>query len=275
MRKGRPAALSELMGEFLKRPEIQRGLPAGRVLALWPKLVGPELARLTRPEAFRRGVLWVAVKDHVLAHQLGYQKPTILAKYAHALGEGVVNDVRFRAGPVLAETPAHEPAPEPRPRLDAEAEAWLLETIRPLPDALKRPALKAGRTLLARVQGAPRCPVCQGPSEAEGAPCPSCRLRLELPEVRAEARRLAKGAAPRLEGDLAAAARHRALGELAAELERLAARAAARPQATPELLQAALGYLRLALGREPRPEDLAQLPPAIQSLLSSRLGHRS
>jgi len=275
VRKGRPAALSELLGEFMKRPEIKRGLLSGRVLALWPKLVGPELARLTRPEAFRQGVLWVTVKDHVLAHQLGYQKPTILAKYAHALGEGVVRDVRFRAGPVLKEAPVPEPEPKPPPPLDPEAEAWLLETIRPLPDALKRPALKAGRALLAGVREKPRCPICQGPSEAEGAPCPSCKHRLELPEVRAEAERLKKGAAPRLSGDLAAAARHRALCELAAELEWLAAQAAARPEATPALLEAALRYLRLLLGREPRPEDLAELPPAIQSLLSSRLGHRS
>jgi len=99
VRKGRPAPLKELLGEFLRRPEIRRGLLAGRVLALWSKVVGPELARLTRAEGFRRGVLRVVVKDHVLAHQLAYQRPAILAKYAHELGEGVVREVRFSVGP--------------------------------------------------------------------------------------------------------------------------------------------------------------------------------
>ncbi len=275
MRKGRPAPLKELLGEFLRRPEIRRGLLAGRVLALWPKVVGPELARLTRAEGFRRGVLRVAVKDHVLAHQLAYQKPSILAKYAHQLGEGVVREVRFSVGPVLS-APPPPPKEDPGPlSLGPEAEAWLVETLRPLPDSLKRPALAAGRRVLARLKAAPRCPVCGGPSDRAETPCASCRVRLELPLVRAEAERLLRGEVPKLEGDLAEAARYRALGVLEAELRRLAEAAVEEGSRIPELLDRALLYLRLKTGREPRPADLALLPPRVRSLLSARLGHRS
>ncbi len=275
MRKGRPVAIAELMGEFLRRREIRRGLLVGRVLALWPKVVGPELARLTRAEGFRSGVLRVVARDHVLAHQLAYQKPAILAKYAHELGAGVVREVRFSVGPVLAPAPPPaEEAPAPPP-LDPEAEAWLLETLRPLPDPLKRPALKAGRGLLRRVRSAPRCPVCGGVAEEEGESCPSCRLRLELPLVRAEAERLVRGEAPRLAGDLAAAARYRAGEVLEAALRRLAEAAVEDSRRVPELLDAALVYLKLRTGRDPRPADLGLLPPPVRSLLASRLGHRS
>ncbi len=275
MRKGRPAPLSELLGEFLRRPAIRRGLKTGRVLALWPRVVGPELARLTEPVRFSGGTLWVAVKDHLLAHQLTYQRSLLLARYAHRLGPGVVRELRFTVAPSLraAAPPAPPPAPAPPP-LEAEKERWLLAQIRPLPEGLKRPALGLGRALLRALAGAPRCPVCGGPAEESG-PCPSCRVRMELPLVRREAERLLAGEKPRLAGDLLFAARYRAQEAALARALALAPEAAADPGRIPELLEAALAYLRVRLGREPAPDDLALLPEPIPGLLRRHLGHRS
>lgn len=275
MRKGRPVPLGEVLGELLRRPAIRRGLKKGRVLALWPRVVGPELARLTRPFRLTGGTLWVAVRDHLLAHQLTYQRGLLLARYAHELGAGTVREIRFVVAPDLRpEPPRREPPHEPPPPLDPAAEGWLLQTIRPLPEGLRRPALGLGRAVLGALAAAPRCPVCRGPSP-EGGPCPSCRMRMALPAVAREAERLLAGAPPRLEGDLLAAARYRAEAQARARLEALAPRAAAEPGRVPELLDAALALLRVRLGREPSPADLEDLPPAVAGLLRRHLGDRS
>ncbi len=277
MRKGRPTPVGELVGDFLRRPAIRRGLLAGRVLALWPRLVGNELARLTRAEGFHRGVLRVTVKDHVLAHQLTYQRTAILAKYAHELGEGVVREVRFRVGWVGRDQPqaARLPSPDPPAARTSAEEAWLVERVRPLPEELRRPVLQAGRALLRRLREAPRCPVCQGPAEQEGEPCPSCRHRIELPLVKFAASRIIEGEPVQLDGDLGAAARYRALSELGARLDRLAREAVADPDRIPELWELALRYLRLRTGREPRPSDLGKLPEPVRTLLTAHLDNRS
>ncbi len=100
-------------------------------------------------------------------------------------------------------------------------------------------------------------------------------MRLELPAVEREAQRILAGRRPRLEGDLLAAARYRAWVEARARLASLAPLATAEPARVPELLEAALGYLRARLGREPTPEDLDELPAPVAGLLRRHLGDRS
>jgi len=275
VRKGRPVPLSEVLGEFLRRPAIRRGLKTGRILALWPRVVGPELARLTRPFRLNGTTLWVATKDHLLAHQLTYQRGLLLARYAHELGPDAVREIRFVVAADLRPPPVQRPAPPPPPpELDPKKERWLLGIIRPLSKELKRPALGLGRAVLRSLEQKPRCPVCQGPGPGHG-PCPSCRIRLELPVVEREARRILAGGRPRLEGDLLAAARYRAESEARARLASLAPQAATDPSRVPELLEAALGYLRARLDREPAPRDLDQLPAPVAGLLRRHLGDRS
>ncbi len=238
-------------------------------------MVGPELARLTRPFRLDGTTLWVATKDHLLAHQLTYQRGLLLTRYAHELGPGAVREIRFVVAADLRPPPVQKPAPPPPPpELDPKKERWLLGTIRPLPEELKRPALGLGRAVLRSLEKKPRCPVCRGPGPGEG-PCPSCRMRLELPAVEREARRILAGRRPRLEGDLLAAARYRAWVEARARLAALAPLATAEPARVPELFEAALGYLRARLGREPTPEDLDELPAPVAGLLRRHLGDRS
>ena len=273
MRSGKPTPVAELVKRLASSPELERGLTTGRVLLAWSRVVGEPLSRLTWPLAFKDGVLWVGTGDHVLAHQLAYQRGTLVRRINRELGEDRVREIRFRVAAPGGEPPA--PAPdEPRPPaeepLSAEDEARLLEVIRPLPEGLKRPALALGRAVFRRARG-PSCPVCRAPAEDDSAPCPRCRVLLEKPAVREGADRICRGLPPRLAGDPLLAARYLAEASLRRRMEELARRAVSDDGAVPELLEASLRWLSLTLEREPRPEDLSRLPPRVASLLRSKL----
>ncbi len=276
MRNGRPAAIGEIVSTVLKKRSLARGLKKGRILSLWPKIVGPELARMTEPYRFERGTLWVRVTDHVLAHQLSYQRAVLLERYAHQLGSNQVTELRFVTGAVaqLEKQKAKPPAAKQKPSLSATSKRRLEQLIAPLPDELKPAARRAGLALAALWESSPRCPVCEAPTEEEGKVCPSCTQRLELPVVRIEAKRLQRNQPPRLEGDLAASARYLARQRLWEQIEALLPEATSTPAYIPHLFELTQAWLRLETGREPRPDDLERLPQPLASLLRRHLGGR-
>jgi hypothetical protein len=96
--------LGEVLDALLAQGAWAARLGPARVLAEWPRLVGPEVARHAVPVELRRGILWVAVRDGLWATQLAFLKGDLLARLRE--GPVAVRDVRFdpllwgRGGPL-------------------------------------------------------------------------------------------------------------------------------------------------------------------------------
>jgi predicted nucleic acid-binding Zn ribbon protein len=90
--------LDELLHRFLKESPLRRGLDEQDVLASWPEIVGPEIARHSEAIALKDGVLWVRAEGSVWAQELSLLKPRIQQRLEEKLGAGSVRDVRFHTG---------------------------------------------------------------------------------------------------------------------------------------------------------------------------------
>lgn len=264
----------ELLGQLLKRYKLEAGLRRGRVLALWPRVAGEMLARLTEPVKLERGELLVRAESAALAHQLTYQREEFVRRYANQLGPGVVTNVRFISGRLRNGT---EPG-EAQPRSEAKPLELPLELARKLenwssavPAELRTAVERAGRAVLAAQleRGGNVCAICG--RFGEDTPCTFCASLLEDPLVRRAARRLERepGAEP-LAGDLLAAARWLAAERLRAQIEDLAPRVVEEPQLKEFFADLVGRFAAIPIGGATSAERLARLPAAARSLARGR-----
>lgn len=70
------------------------------VWSLWDNAVGDVIAKNARPEAFKGRLLLVHVNSPPWMHQLQFLKKDIIKKINNALGKNLVQDIKFKIGPV-------------------------------------------------------------------------------------------------------------------------------------------------------------------------------
>jgi hypothetical protein len=71
-----------------------------QVWSLWESAVGDVIAKNTRPEAFKGKLLLVLVNSSPWMHQLQFLKKDIINNVNQALGKELVQDIKFKIGPV-------------------------------------------------------------------------------------------------------------------------------------------------------------------------------
>ncbi len=69
-------------------------LQLARLVAVWPDVVGPDVAAHASPRSLRDGTLVVAVDQPAWATQLAFLAETVLDGLAAALGERLVTDLQ-------------------------------------------------------------------------------------------------------------------------------------------------------------------------------------
>lgn len=251
----------DLIGEFFRRGGMRRAVRRAEAVLLWPRVVGPKLARFTQARSLKGGVLFVDVPDSETAMHLSMQRDRFVEAYARRFGSREVREIRFRAG---RRTDEAEAAPT---RTDADPDPAKLTALTrelaamDLPDALAGPALAAGRAMLAhraraRAEGWTPCPHC-GALSPDAGPCDACRRHRDALRVRRAAERLVMrplDAPGDLGDDEAAVARALARESLDARLAELLPQVLASPALVPQLDRAARN--RLALDEGTHPDDL-------------------
>lgn len=79
-RQPKPEMLGEILRKILKKKNIPSGGTDKRLLDLWRRAVGPQIAAQTLPDNIKRGTLFVRVSSPVWMHQLQFLKEEILAR---------------------------------------------------------------------------------------------------------------------------------------------------------------------------------------------------
>jgi predicted nucleic acid-binding Zn ribbon protein len=90
------SVISNLLGSY--RHESDEDLV--RIWHLWNEAVGEVIARNARPGAFKGKLLLVNVSSSTWAHQLQFLKIEIIKKVNDALGKELVEEIKFKIGPV-------------------------------------------------------------------------------------------------------------------------------------------------------------------------------
>jgi predicted nucleic acid-binding Zn ribbon protein len=92
-----PTPLAEALKRYLKQAGLVRRIGQASVLEEWPVLVGPQIARVTRPESVTAdGVLRVRVASAAWATELQLMTPQILAR-VNAGRTGRITGIRWMA----------------------------------------------------------------------------------------------------------------------------------------------------------------------------------
>ncbi len=94
------AHIGSILNDVLKtlRPEADVGLV--QVWQLWDDVVGRAIAENARPAAFKGKLLLVHVASSPWVHQLQFLKREIIEKLNAALGQNLIEDIKFKIGPV-------------------------------------------------------------------------------------------------------------------------------------------------------------------------------
>ena len=144
MRSGAPRNIADVLAAAV--PQIADRLPEYRIRKTWTVLVGPDVARRTRPQSLANGCLHVVVDNSPWLHELTLRAAE-LTERLRAEFPGV-QTLRFSLGAAAAEEAAAEARSAPRrPRLSDED----TRAIDAAAAAISDPALAASaRRLLAR-----------------------------------------------------------------------------------------------------------------------------
>ncbi|HXF96743.1 MAG TPA: DUF721 domain-containing protein [Gemmatimonadales bacterium] len=97
-RKGRraPVRVGEVLESFLATSGIGRRLAQAQVVPDWPRLVGPQIAAVTRPESVSPdGTLFVRVASSAWMTELQLMTPEIMARINAGKGPGRIRAIRW------------------------------------------------------------------------------------------------------------------------------------------------------------------------------------
>lgn len=133
----RPQSAGEILERVFTDLNLRERLGDYEIWQVWDEVVGPPVARVTKPRSFARGRLTVLVASAAWHHTLHHQSAGIVERLNNRLGRTLVKELRFREGYIAREPEAAEPGP-PRPLTDAER-----DRVRAGIDAIEDPDLRA------------------------------------------------------------------------------------------------------------------------------------
>jgi predicted nucleic acid-binding Zn ribbon protein len=91
--------LQGLIEKVLFDLKKQENSPKNRLIDVWIRLVGPRIARHTKPYALKNKNLFVRVDDSTWAFELSTKyRATLLKRLQNALGEENVANLYFKVG---------------------------------------------------------------------------------------------------------------------------------------------------------------------------------
>jgi len=146
MRSGAPRNIADVLAAAV--PQIADRLPEYRIRKAWTVLVGPDVARRTRPQSFANGCLHVVVDNSPWLHELTLRAAELTDRL-HAQVDAV-RSLRFSLGTLEAEP---SPPAERRERRAKTLDDDDRRDIEAAASAISDPALAdAARRLLTKAR---------------------------------------------------------------------------------------------------------------------------
>ena len=92
--------VANIIGAVLRTCHGGHGHNARAVWDFWDRVVGESLASNAQPAAFKQQILVVHVSSSVWLQELHFQKNDLIERLNQAAGTKVVEDIRFKIGPL-------------------------------------------------------------------------------------------------------------------------------------------------------------------------------
>ena len=100
---------------------------------IYPQAVGKMLARSTRVQGIRRGLLTIACKNSIFVIELSQMKKEMMMRINDALHKELIRDIRF----VIGNVRPSPPRPKRRKVLTQTQKEWIEQLVHTAPDCFK------------------------------------------------------------------------------------------------------------------------------------------
>lgn len=107
-------SLSPALSKVINATGLRQRFLIGMAPMIWSEAVGEEIARRSRIDKVKNGVLFVVTENSVWSQELTYLKPKLIEKLNEKLGEPVVKDLRFSTGRQFQQKAQGLPSLRPR-----------------------------------------------------------------------------------------------------------------------------------------------------------------
>jgi hypothetical protein len=146
------SSLRKALEQSMREIGLQKRLQTEQLTILWPKLVGPIVAKVAYPAQFRRGTLFIDVVDSVWMQELKFREGELIERLNDAAGERLVRRLFWQLArtqpPELGPQKETEPAEPVVPSLDPQQELALEREVAGVRDPQLREVLKDFRRRL-------------------------------------------------------------------------------------------------------------------------------
>jgi predicted nucleic acid-binding Zn ribbon protein len=92
--------IGNIIDGVLKNFRSETDVELTKVWRLWDEAVGETIASNARPAAFKGKLLIVHVISSTWIHQLQFMKIDLITKLNDALGQPLLEDIKFKIGPL-------------------------------------------------------------------------------------------------------------------------------------------------------------------------------
>ena len=99
-RKAEFVHIGNVLQDVLKTYRRDTETELVRVWQVWDRVMGDVIAQNARPAAFKGRLLLVHVNSSTWIHQLQFLKTEMIEKLNNALGKSLINDLKFKIGPL-------------------------------------------------------------------------------------------------------------------------------------------------------------------------------
>jgi predicted nucleic acid-binding Zn ribbon protein len=99
-RKAKFVHIGTIIDDVIKNYRRESDAELIQVWNVWDGVVGDVIAQNARPAAFKGRILLVHVSSSTWIHQLQFLKEEMIDKLNAALGKVLIEDLKFRIGPV-------------------------------------------------------------------------------------------------------------------------------------------------------------------------------
>ncbi|MFZ5573488.1 MAG: DUF721 domain-containing protein [Thermodesulfobacteriota bacterium] len=92
--------IGQLIGDIMRNCRQSKDIRLMNIWNIWDGAVGAAIAENAQPAAFKGKLLLVHVTDSPMLQQIRFVKEDIIRQVNAALGDPMIQDIRFKIGPL-------------------------------------------------------------------------------------------------------------------------------------------------------------------------------
>lgn len=96
MRRNNAEKVGDILRRFLRQESLESPLNEQRIIDLWPKMLGPAMAKYTRNLYIRNQILYVHLSSAALRQELMMGRELLVRKLNEKVGANVITNIIFR-----------------------------------------------------------------------------------------------------------------------------------------------------------------------------------